>query len=419
MKKRIISALLIFILIIVLSACETFSQELLYGMGYVDLEYMVDLSKETVTISGIGTNKNKSIIIPEEIEGYKVTGIIDYAFEDCTFEQIYLPETLEYIGKGAFYNCTELIEVNGFDKTQVTKISDEAFYNCTSLTYISMPGAITSIGKYAFTSCWELNIDKLPESLTSIGEHAFDNCQSIETVEIPSGVTRVEDYAFFACLSLRDVTLNDGLKSIGYRAFCYCESLTSISIPSTVYTVEMEAFFLCFELSDIEIKDGVKRINMFSFGYSKIDEIYVPESVVFLGPLAFYSTSLQNINIDDNNLEYYSKDGVVYTKNNTSIVLYPNGRKDTSFSIPEGIEIIDVLTFASSNLETLNIPKSVSSIYDRVLTKSINLSIINYEGTIKEWQSIVKGPDWDIESADYTIYCTDGQIAKDGTVTYK
>ena len=38
--------------------------------------------------------------------------------------------------------------------------------------------------------------------------------------------------------------------------------------------------------------------------------------------------------------------------------------------------------------------------------------------TLEQWNAIEKGVDWDLDTADYTIYCTDGQIAKDGTVTY-
>ena len=244
MKKIVVFILFIFILLISLSACEAFSKIFLQETGDSNLDYLMDHSKETVIITGIGTNNKTSIIIPEEIEGYKVIGITDYAFEDCTFQQISLPKTLEYIGKGAFYNCSELIEVNGFDKTQVTKISDEAFYNCTCLTYISMPSTITSIGKYAFASCWYLNIYKLPESLTSIDQHAFDQCYSIETIEIPLSVERIEEFAFFGCINLRDITFNDGLKYIGYRAFCQCTALSSITIPGTVNVVKAFANYV-------------------------------------------------------------------------------------------------------------------------------------------------------------------------------
>lgn len=419
MKKIVVFILFIFILLISLSACEAFSKIFLQETGDSNLDYLMDHSKETVIITGIGTNKNVNLIIPEEIDGYKVTGIMDYAFEGCTFQQISLPKTLEYIGKGVFYNCANLVEVNGFEKTQVSKISDETFKNCSNLEIINISNTVTSIGEYAFASCWYLNIDKLPESLTSIGEHAFDQCYSIETIEIPSSVERIEEFAFFGCINLRGITFNDGLKYIGYRAFCQCTALSSITIPGTVNVVEVEAFYLCSSLSEIDIKNGVKRIKYAAFAGSNVDEVYVPQSVDFLGPQAFYSLSLQSINLDEGNSTYYSQDGAVYTKNDNSIVAYPSGKSDLVFTVPEETTKIDTLVFASSNLETLNIPKSVRMLCHRIIMLSPSLKFINYDGTVEEWESIEKSDDWDMESADYTIYCTDGQIAKDGTVTYK
>ena len=70
-------------------------------------------------------------------------------------------------------------------------------------------------------------------------------------------------------------------------------------------------------------------------------------------------------------------------------------------------------------LKEITIPKSINSIYNNVFSNSPNLLASYYEGDVKKWQSIYKAPDWNLDSANYTIYCTDGQISKDGTVTYK
>ena len=101
------------------------------------------------------------------------------------------------------------------------------------------------------------------------------------------------------------------------------------------------------------------------------------------------------------------------------IRLYPSGNGKTSFSIPEGIALIQSCTFILTDLAELNIPKSVVSIGESIISNSYSLKTINYDGTIEEWFAIKKTSIWDADSAEYTIYCTDGQIAKDGTVTYK
>jgi hypothetical protein len=46
------------------------------------------------------------------------------------------------------------------------------------------------------------------------------------------------------------------------------------------------------------------------------------------------------------------------------------------------------------------------------------LTSITYTGSLAEWNDIAKGTYWDTGTADYIVYCADGSIAKDGTVTY-
>lgn len=428
-------------LIFVLTSCVPVSDFIPQKEEFVELDYVIDHSNGTVVITGIGKNKSANITIPEEIEGYKVTQIAANAFQDCTFQQISLPASLESIGKAAFYNCINLYAVKNFEKTQVTKILSETFYNCTQLYSIKLPQNLTTIGRsafencrltnlalpnklaiiedYAFASCWYMTIDKLPDSLTTIGENAFDNCHSITKINIPSSIERIEKYAFFACLNLQELTLNDGLKYIDERAFCNCTSLESVSIPSTVLSVGKEAFWLCSALTHVYINDGVQKINDMAFADTNILEVHIPQSVNIIGALAFYSTSLKNMSVDINNPTYYSQNGSIYSKKDVSIVRYPSVVQESSFAIPNGIIKIETLAFAATTLQTLNIPKSVEELGGRIFMFSSSLNSINYDGSIEEWFSIKKAEDWDDETVDYIIYCTDGQIAKDGTVTYK
>ena len=69
-------------------------------------------------------------------------------------------------------------------------------------------------------------------------------------------------------------------------------------------------------------------------------------------------------------------------------------------------------------LRYIVIGNNVKNIGDLAFYSCTSLTIINFEGTIKQWNAINKGDDWDKDTGNYTIYCTDGQIAKDGTVTY-
>ncbi|MBQ6979288.1 MAG: leucine-rich repeat domain-containing protein [Clostridia bacterium] len=92
------------------------------------------------------------------------------------------------------------------DSTKI--IYHDAFRNCSSLTSITIPNSVTSIGKYAFY-CSSLTSITIPDSVTCIGEGAFSGCGSLTSITIGSGVTRIGNFAFSNyCSSLASITFN-------------------------------------------------------------------------------------------------------------------------------------------------------------------------------------------------------------------
>jgi hypothetical protein len=89
-----------------------------------------------------------------------------------------------------------------------------------------------------------------------------------------------------------------------------------------------------------------------------------------------------------------------------------------SIDIPDGVTTIGYAAFQESWIESINIPSSVTHIGTQAFYLCGSLKCINYDGAIEEWNAVAKANDWDGQSSNYTIYCTDGEIAKDGTVTY-
>ena len=86
--------------------------------------------------------------------------------------------------------------------------------------------------------------------------------------------------------------------------------------------------------------------------------------------------------------------------------------------IPNGIEILDRSMFNNCfSLETLTLPSSIKSLGNWFIQSNV-LSTINFNGTIEQWEAISKGTDWNSSNSNYIIRCSDGTIAKDGTVTY-
>ncbi|MBR6338140.1 MAG: leucine-rich repeat protein [Ruminococcus sp.] len=121
------------------------------------------------------------------------------------------------------------------------------FMSNKSVTSVTIPNTVTTLGEGAFSSCTSLQSVTLPSSLTEIADSLFAGCTSLKTINIPSTVTSIGPYAFTGCSSLASATLPAGLTSIGNYAFLGCTSLMeltlgkNVAISSTGYAVGYKA----------------------------------------------------------------------------------------------------------------------------------------------------------------------------------
>ena len=76
-----------------------------------------------------------------------------------------------------------------------------------------------------FIYCYSLTSVTIPNGVTSIGDTAFDYCNSLTSVTIPNGVTSIGSYAFDSCYSLTSVTIPNSITSIGGSTFNICYSI--------------------------------------------------------------------------------------------------------------------------------------------------------------------------------------------------
>lgn len=160
--------------------------------------------------------------------------------------------------------------------------------------------------------------------VVAISDNAFLGYSSLVKVTIPDTVTRIGNNAFGLCLVLSDINIPDSVTSIGDHAFTGCVLLTSIMMPDSVITIVYGAFSGCSNLSSIEI----------------------PDSVTSIGDAMFSDcTSLVSIEVDENNEYYKSIDGNLYSKDESTLVHYAIGKKETSFTIPNSVTNIGVGAF--------------------------------------------------------------------------
>ena len=114
-------------------------------------------------------------------------------------------------------------------------ICDKAFESCNSMTSISIPDSVVTIGPYAFSWCESLKHITLPNRITNIGNGAFYACTGLNSITIPSSVTFVGSFAFLDCTKLTSVTMSHSIIYIGKEPFKRCSNLETIYISNGLF----------------------------------------------------------------------------------------------------------------------------------------------------------------------------------------
>lgn len=203
-------------------------------------KYVVNTDGETATIV-LYIPIPTSVDLPREIDGFRVTAIGDYAFESTVLEKITLPDSLISIGRSAFQWCFSLTEITLPDS--LISIGDYAFLE-TSLSQVTLPDSLVSIGIRAFYDCYYLTEITLPQSLTSIGSGALGSCRNLSRIEVLPGnqsFSSLDGVLFDVNASTLLVypakkadsvyTVPDGVAAIGEYSFADCYALMQVILP--------------------------------------------------------------------------------------------------------------------------------------------------------------------------------------------
>ena len=230
-------------------------------------------------------------------------------------------------------NGTLTISGSGKIEDYRSDIDQPWYSNRSDITSVVIEPGVTSIGSLAFYECSNLTSITIPSGLTSIGEQAFGNCTGLTSITIPSGFISIGGYAFWNCTGLTSITIQNGVTSIGTGAFWNCTGLTSITIPSSVTSIGVNVFYNC--------------------------------------------TGLTDITVDSNNSSFCSESGVLFNKDKTTLIYYPLGRNDSSYTIPDGVTVIEQYAFyCNSKLTSVTIPSGVTSIGEMAFRECSGLTSV-------------------------------------------
>ena len=324
--------------------------------------------------------------------------------------EVVIPYTVSDIWRGAFASC-ELITSIKFEATPEgqaavpLKISayPDTFplgtFEATKFTSIELPSRTVGIGPYAFAYSGLTSI-KIPGAVGDdgnefgISRYAFEYCADLAVVEFEEGaenrVLTVDDYAF-RLTAITSLTLPSGTVSIGDSAFYDCKKLVTVNIPNSIKEIAEYAFKGCTLLNSVNFAEGthLKMLDSSIFaGCTSLIEFKLPKSDTAsslfgsssavkkftLAKDALLSdgvlvglTSCEEFVVEEGNTSFVAEGGVLYNKNKSTLIRYPQSKADTSFAVPEGVtQIGDSSTqsafYGASNLTSVSIPASVRTI---------------------------------------------------------
>ena len=225
-------------------------------------------------------------------------------------------------------------------------------------TYVTNNGAITITG-YTGTDT-EVTIPGFTNGypVTSIGDSALSqNAQRITRVTIQSGITNIGNYAFAGCFYLTNIAFSDTLIAIGSAAFQDC-ALIVVNFPDSLTTIQGGVFSRCHALSS---------------------KIAIPAAVTYIGTGAFSGTAVNSFEVAPLNVAYSSMDGVLFDKQQTTLLAYPPAMRG-SYLVPQTVTSIGEGAFSSSSVTSVTIANSVTNIGSWAFDSSDVTSVTILEG---------------------------------------
>ena len=169
-----------------------------------------------------------------------LTSIGSRAFaETSALSSFTFPQTLTAVGAESFTG-SGIVTANL--PQSVTYLGAGAFADCTKLVYAQVPAAIQAIRERTFRNCTELKNVSIPEGIRYIGAAAFQNDVSLQTIDFAQSLLTICDNAFEGSGVGAGLVLPSALRTIGSRAFAGCMRLTSLTIPADVRKMGSQAF---------------------------------------------------------------------------------------------------------------------------------------------------------------------------------
>ena len=294
----------------------------------------------------------------------------------------------------------------------VTALAESAFESCTTMTSLTLPPTIRSIGSHCFYNCTFTTL-QLPDSLRRIDDHAF-LYSSISSLHLPACFEGYGECTFWA-RNLMSITVDEAnprfrsidgwLYSKDSLTLCIVPSgeTGAVAVPQFVQHLDKMAFGFCSYITSVTLPEGVVSIGDFAFNCcATVDGIVVPSTVTHIGVCPFsYCPQMNNLSIANGNSHYVMDGLMVYSagydtlvschKSGTTVTLNPNVKVLGGFEnntwlrnidIPSTVTDITENCFNGCQITTITLPAHMKSIGRKAFSENDRLASVTMPQTL-------------------------------------
>lgn len=191
-------------------------------------------------------------------------------------------------------------------------------------------------------------------SVTAIGQKAFSNATELISIILPGGITEINDFAFEKCTKLKSVVM-----------------------PGTQVKFGQGTFFLCSEIENVTFGSDWTQIDFGVFRWAnKIKEISIPAKVSKIYNINSLK-GLTKVTVDNNNNQYCSIDGIVYSKDTKVLLACPLAYEGAVKVADNATTIKAGAMFGCTNVTSVDLPESMEKFSFREFSKMSQLGCIN------------------------------------------
>ncbi len=372
-------------------------------------------------VTTIGADAFANALISHVVFPSSLRIIGDYAFRGSSLVDLTIPKTVTDVYSYAFYSCRVLQWIKILRTSTVLRTESPGkmfdYSNCPIFVPANM------LKYYKNDQFWERYVDRyqpLPEAneiqyTSSDGEAVTyvvpygsttvvdtDNCvapkdnNGIGIIKFTGPLTKV-DFQAFATSSdypdhenLTSITLPGGVEVIERRAFTDCFNLTAVQFGSGIKHIGEDAFSGC-GITSLNLPEGLTRLDYGAFAYnSNLSEVTLPESLQQVGyddDGYFFGNPFENTpSLTSIRGKFASDDGkcLIYNYNGNDYLMSfaTGGMTGATYTVPSGVYGIGGLAFGNTTLKKVVLPDGLTLIADFAFMNSGNLESVNIPATV-------------------------------------